>query len=265
MKIFIFVIFAVSCAIAFNEPDCIDSYLKRTLSKSNVEATNCNTFINNFTVNFTNDVMARLKAEDDQICILKAVKNYKIIDFFLKGLAEDLRSNFTAEETYGEIIQTYKANYIEACKFLCLSDAKWESLFNYEFSHDKQNAKTENSNVKLCKQKYFIEKKFINPADYGIDVALINATDCNSVVKEIEREHQVNNEFQNDIDSVFIKSDKCIRHKIADEKIFLKFDSFKVVAHFELTSNQKNTLRMKYSDNKKAMARLLLECAKNEV
>jgi hypothetical protein len=85
--------------------------------------------------------------------------------------------------------------------FFFFTDLKWQSIFDDEFVHDKQSARTEKIHVKACKQKYFIAKKFINPADYNIGVASINASDCKKITKEIKRDSRVTSEVNEEIES----------------------------------------------------------------
>jgi hypothetical protein len=94
MKILILILFALAtCSFGQNSvPKCIKSYLKKIKISSRRMS------------------WLDLKADGLQDYILTAVDDYKIIDFFLKGLAEDLRSNFTTDEAYNEIFETFKAN-----------------------------------------------------------------------------------------------------------------------------------------------------------
>ena len=261
----ILIILVLFCIVStISDQDCIESYLKKIWYSSKDEVV-CKTFIQNFTADFKQDVMARLKAEDHQNCIVKAIDEYKIVDFFLKGFAEDLKSNFTEDEVYQEILEVYKKNYIEAAKFICLTDVQWKSIFDTEVSYFKHIAKEEKHSEKRCKQIYFIKNNFINPADFNIDVATFNATNCSHVFKEIERKFRVSEENLENIESVFIQSSQCYARKFKDEKIFLKMEAVKVFGSLELTEDQNKKLRVKYIENKISMATIVLKCARDQV
>jgi hypothetical protein len=246
-------------------PDCIDNHFKKVTFKSNDEKLNCHEIVQNFTVEFKNNVMARLTAEDDQSCILKTLDEFKIIDFFLKGFGEDSRTNFTQDEYYKDMDDVNRRNYIEASEFLCWNAEKWTTIFEKGPLNSGKSESFRNPSKHLCKQKYFIDKKFINPVDFGINVASLNATNCGPVIKEIERETKVSEEHEEDFDSVFIKSMKCYQKKLRDAKVFLILDSVETFSGLELTEGQTNKLRAKFVDNQRNMARFVLECARDQV
>ena len=263
MKTLVYFFTFLICVFANNVPDCIENFLRNSNSRGG--GRKCNKLIQNFTASLKSEFSQNLIGINNKKCVQSAINDYKVDKFFLKNYAEELRSNFTVDEHYGEVLDIYKKNYIEAIRVLCLSQEEFRTNFNIGYEFYKAVAKTEEDHVKLCKQKFFIDNNFIKPEDYNIDRTSINATNCKKVFKEVQHDAYNINVSGEESGNVFSKASKCQLKKFDEKKILLEYDSFKVVAHFELTEKQTNILRSKYVDNKKATNRFVLECARDQV
>lgn len=267
MKIFILVCIAfgvVACRI--NPKKCFENYI---LGQHNTgDADKCDKILRDYAADFRNDIISRLKAEDDQTCILRIFDAHNITALYLKGLAQHLRLNKLNQSAYEDDVDESKHALLNAAKVLCTADNKYSEDFNEYFrsSHIRTRNKTsESSHTELCAKKYFIESKIIDVNEYNIDVPSINASSCAEAVAELNEAFQVNEEDPA-LNTFFglsaVDAQKCTNEKFAEEKIFQKLYSFQIIIKFDLTPEQVDQLRLKYIKWMTSSIRFLLECVK---
>lgn len=240
---------------------CIESFYHKTKLGSPEDIQFCGNLFQNFTAEFTGDVMQRLTHRDDQKCILKKFEEYQINELYLKGLVSHLHNGTATSAAYEDDVDESVDSLLKAVKVLCAGGVRYEKEFENGFKEPRS------SDVSvLCGQKYFIEKNIINPADYNVDTSTFASLNCkdayahfNEMLKPIEDSNQDQNTF---FGLSAVKAQECTARKFAEEKVLEKIFSFSVIVHLNMTPSQKDLLREKYVGWGLAGVRFLLECIK---
>lgn len=224
-------------------------------------ANNCAEIVEANKEAFDHDIMARLKAEDDQNCILENFNNFKIHNLYLKGkMYFDFRKtsikNFTKEasETTSDVLKTIQK--------ICTAAEKFGEEFDKSIEESKKlKEKATNQPIQECLKKYFFEKNILSAEEFKVNVTAINAEDCDEVIEELDSPPT----FDTDPTSLFYalpsnKVQKCINNNIEGDNILLKLTSFGVALYMDLDDELTDKLRERYIDINTTNLRFLLKC-----
>lgn len=265
MKIFLLICVIINFArseSSLRERNCIESRYRNEKLKSRDDVEYCDRLIQNLSTEFTKDIIERLKTEDDQTCILKQFNDYKINELYIRGLVRHLHYNKTNLDEYEDDVDESTSALLSAVKVLCVDETKYGEDFERSFTFSK---KTEFSPEDLCKQKYFFEKRIIDPVEYNIDVSSITATNCENVIKELEGNLKMPDDdvAQNSFFGLpATQANVCSKQKLADSKILQNLYSLLIIQDFDISPQQIATLRKRYTKWNTSSVRFLLECIK---
>lgn len=269
MKILVFVcfVFFAFATSEISEWKCIESVHQKVKLNSG-DAVICDKLIKNFTTEFTNDILYRLKAEDDQACILKTFDHYNISSLYLRGLIKHLYNHSPNNDDYENDVDESQTALLTAVKVLCTADSKYGEAFDAYFNSAQKQAASSSSHSDLCIRKYFFDKKIIDAAQYNINPLLINATNCGEVIVELEQSFDIPDDPNEKMNTFFglpaAKAHECTKRKFAEEKILQNLYSFQIIENFELTQQQIKQLRSKFIEWTTSGVRFLMSCV-NEI
>lgn len=250
---------------------CIVKYLANisainSTSSSTVVADSeekCDKIIKTFDEAYEKDIVARLKAEDDQTCILKLFRDYKIFELFLKGFASH-SLNITRVSDFNAEAKETTSDILKAVQAICTAHERYGKMFNDSLeSLRNSNEAIVDSSTQLCIKKYYFENRILDPVAYKVDVSEINATDCDLVVMELDKSSSNTIEVDESLTFYGLPSaavQRCSNEKFVDQKVLLKLASFEVAVKLGLTKDQTNKLRSDYVTWMTANVRFLLEC-----
>lgn len=267
MRILVFLCFAVCSGLCeFSNRECIKSYLDDARLTSVEDGAKCYRIFNKYKTDFTNDIMARLKAEDDQVCILKTFDAYNITELYLKGLSQHLHNVNANQTAYNQDVSESKDAFLNAAKVLCTADNKYSDDFNEYFTtSQRQKNNSETSHVELCTKKYFIDKKIIDPTEYNIDTSTLHPINCAATFKDLEENFSIEDEDEK-ANTFFglsaVKAQNCATERFAQEKVFQNLFAFQILVNLELSEEKISHLRSTYIKWMTSSVRFLLECVK---
>ena len=268
MKIFVFMFLIISFARSeISERKCIESRYQNKNLGSTVESEFCEKIFQNFTREFTNDIMEQLTNEDNQTCILQAFDHYKIPGLYLRGLIKHLYHNRPDNDVYEDDVDESKEALLKAVKVLCTADKKYGSDFDSHFNNShNQNNSSGDSHSELCIKKYFYDKKIINPAAYNINPLSINVTNCGEILKELEESFQIPADDDEKINTFFglsaVNAQRCTKEKFAEAKVLQNIYALEIVEKLILTKQQIEEQRAKYIKLMTSSVKFLLDCIK---
>lgn len=226
----------------------------------------CEKLFKNYTTEFKNDIIERLKAEDDQTCIMKTFGQYNITALYLRGLIKHLYNHSPNNDAYEDDVDESISSLLTAVKVLCTADSKYGEAFDAHFGSVQKHAAS--SHPDLCRKKYFFDKKIIDAAEYNINPSLINATNCGEVIVELEQFFEIPDDPNEKMNTFFglpaAKAHECTKQKFAQEKVLQKLYSFQIIENFELSPQQIKQLRLKFIDWTTSGVRFLMSCV-NEI
>lgn len=252
------------CDLVAQKKACIESFYYKTKLASREDRQFCGNLFQNFTAEFTSDVMQRLTHREDQRCILEKFEEYKINDLYLRGLVSHLHNGTAQSAAYEDDVDESVDSLLKAVKVLCAGGAKLQENFEDGFK-EAQSSDARSESV-LCKQKYFIEKNIINPADYNVDTSTFASLSCNDEYKHLDEMLKPIEDSNQDQNTFFglsaVKALECTARKFAEEKVLEKIFSFNVIVHLDMTQSQKDSLKEKYVGWGLAGVKFLLECVK---
>lgn len=269
--IFIFSVLLITYAGCYGTSDiyCVVGYLKDlnavkiTLdAQNNPEAKEkCGVIIRNLTEVYENDIMARLKMEDDMDCIMEIFRSHNVSDIYLKGLAFHAKNLTNVSDYKKEALETTN-DILKAVQTICTADERFGKMFNDSLESHRENVEQiVDPSTQLCLKKYYFEKKIIDPVEFNIDVSTINATGCTDIVNELDTAIAL------DIDESLtfyglpsVEVQKCSNKKFVDEKVVLRLTSFEVAVRLSLSESQEIKLRSEYIKWMTANVRFLLDC-----
>lgn len=210
--------------------------------------------------------MARLKAEDDQVCILKTFDAYNITELYLKGLSQHLHNVNANQTAYNQDVSESKDAFLNAAKVLCTADNKYSDDFNEYFTtSQRQKNNSETSHVELCTKKYFFDKKIIDPTEYNIDTSTLHPINCAATFKDLEENFSIEDEDEK-ANTFFglsaVKAQNCATERFAQEKVFQNLFAFQILVNLELSEEKISHLRSTYIKWMTSSVRFLLECVK---
>lgn len=244
---------------------CIIDYLKTANQTSAGLQTNekCDKIIKSFDDAYERDIWARLKAADNQTCIIKLFRDYKIFELFLKGFSSHSLnltkvSDFKAEarETTTDILKAVQASCTAEERFGKMFDESVESLRD-------DTGSIVDSSSQSCIKKYYFEKGILDAAEFNVDASKINATDCDDIAQELD--NSLSNTVAVDESLTFYglpsaSVQRCSNERFVEQKVLLKLASFEVAVKLGLSPLQVRKLRSDYITWMAANVRFLLEC-----
>lgn len=268
ISVLVFLVLSFGLGLATSEISdrkCIESSYRK-VKLSSPDSVICDKLFKNFTTDFTNDMKNRLNAEDNQTCILNTLDQYNITALYLRGLIKHLYNHSPNNDVYEDDVDESQTALLTAVKVLCTADSKYGEAFDEHFSSVQK--KDASSHSDLCRKKYFFDKKIIDAAEYNIDPTLINATNCNEVIADLEETFDIPDDPNDQMNTFFglpaVKAYECTKRKFAEEKVLQNLYSFQIIENFELTKEQINQLRSKFIDWTTSGVRFLMSCV-NEI
>lgn len=267
MKIFIFALLYFGFARSeISERKCIELRYQNKNRDSREDADFCEKIFQNFSAEFTTDIIDRLTNQDNHTCIMKTFDYYNINALYLRGLIKHLYHNRPENDAYEDDVDESKHALLKAVKVLCSADKKFGNDFDRNFNSSKnQHNSSENSHSELCIKKYFIDQKIIDPIAYNIN-PLIIATSCVQEFADLEESFQILDDEDARINTFFglsaVNAQKCTKVKFAEERVLQNIYSLQIVEKLVLTQLQVEELRSKYIRLMTSSVKFLLDCIK---
>lgn len=207
------------------QSDCIKQAEAAELTE---DSTICKKVFENLKSDYTNYVLSSLALEDDSECISSHLQ--KIQKLYLKGLIEHIRSGKSKAE-FKAITDASTRKMITKIQLLCSTTVQ-EEYFNRIYTAVKESAPTPES--LQCSQKYLIDKKVIDPADYNIDPSIETSTDCEQLNKNTDDFTTFGDDEDRKMYSSLFgltssKGFECLLKEFSAEKVHLKFYAFGVI------------------------------------
>lgn len=263
MKILFFLFFAVSAAMCeLSELQCIENYLQRFEIRSTEDAIICDNKIRNYTTEFTKDFTLFLDPAINRTCAVNVVKQYRIADFYLKGLTNHLRGLIDAKAFKESVFETKKD--LSGVQGICMSNDQFKSFFNSVKGELKSRTKSD-LQTSLCMQKYFVDSKIIDPTEFKIDARYKYAANCGEIVKSLE-ENLLDN-FGRELifgmsgDEVW----KCVKQKSADEKWNARMEAFNFIATLDISDEKRDEIQLKHFEFIRLKSRAPFDCIQKKL
>lgn len=261
MKILFIALFAVGCVVCdISEGDCLSNYFSNEIQITSLEDTQaCDRVIGKYVNKLTGDIMTRLKARDDQTCILNNFHDYKIADLYLKGLEYHL-NNHTSQSQFDYAVAESTNLVVMYIRYLCGSDDLLNTYFYGLFYNRNYRPGPGDEHRTLCQEKYFVDHGIIDPVEFNIDPSTLNVKNCEEIIKNLEREFA----YDNGSGYIFGLSDEpsqdCTIQDLTAQKFKQNRASLQVIATFELTAGKIERLRLRYVDWMSKALRTTLRC-----
>lgn len=261
MKILIVTLFAVGCVVCdISDGDCLSNYFSNEIQMASLEDTQtCDRVIGKYVSKLTGDIMSRLKARDDQTCILNNFHDYKIADLYLKGLEYHLKKH-TSQSQFDSAVAESTNLVLMYIRYLCGSDDLQNAYFYGLFFDRNHRPGSGDEHRTLCQKKYFVDHGIVDPVEFNIDTSTLNEKNCEKIIKKLEREFA----YDNGPGYIFGLSDEpsqdCAIHDLTAQKFKEKRASLQVIATFELTAAKIESLRLRYVDWMSKALKTTLRC-----
>lgn len=258
MKIFVFLCFAlgvVACEVS--ELQCIESYLEEITIKLTEDAIICDNKIRNYTSEFNKDFALFLDPSINRTCAVVVFKEYRIADYYLKGLANHLRG-FIDEKAFKQSLFETKKD-LSGVQGICMSDDQLKLLYKNIKVELKSRTKSDFHST-LCMQKYFVDNKIIDPTEFSIDTRSKYAANCNEVIKSLEA-NQLDG-FGRELifglsgDAVW----QCVKEKSANEKWNAKMEAFNFIATLDVSEEKREEVQSKHFEFVRLKSRAPFDC-----
>lgn len=245
--------------------ECFRDYYPESEFEKSTHANNCARLIDGYATEFRDDIIARLKASDDQTCILNTFDSYNVTDLYLKGVGQHLNNRKANQSAYDVDVGESKVALLNAAKVLCTADSKYSEDFDEYFQTSHKQNTSEESHSELCIERYFFDHKIIDAVEYNFDLSTLTATDCDDVIKNLEENFTIEDEDE-ESNTFFglsaVKAQDCVTQKFSSDKVLQHLFSFQIIIKFDLTQEQVSRLRSKYIKWMTSSVRFLLECVK---
>jgi hypothetical protein len=258
MKIFVFLCFAVGVVICeVSELECIESYLQKTTIDSFEDAIICDNKIRNYTTEFNKDFTLFLDPTINRTCAIVVLRDYKIADFYLKGLANHLNGFIDAKAFRENLFETKQD--LSGLQGICMSDNQFKVFFKIVKDELRSRTKTDlHSN--LCMQKYFVDHKIIDPAEFKIDDRSKYAANCDEIVKSLEENPFI--DFGREL--IFglpgTEVSKCVKRKSSDEKWKARMEAFNYISTLDLSEAKREEVQVNHFEFIRLKSRAPFDC-----
>lgn len=252
---------ALDDELSQEQSECIKIAEEDSSSESSeltVDSPMCKKVFENMKSDYTNYVLSGLAREDDNECISIHLQNTQ--ELYLKGLIRHVKGGKTKAE-FKAITDNSTRMILTSIQLLC-STTLQEEYFNKTYAAAKESEP--NPEALKCSQKYLIDKKVIDPADYNIDSSIETPADCSKMNKKIDETFTFGDEEDREsYSSLFgMKSSKgfeCLVKKFNAGKTHLKYYALRVIVQSGWTQDE-NHLKEYQTNWQIASAKILLEC-----
>lgn len=268
-KLFLIVVVIHSVLGSKSDENCYTKFLQT--SEFNENDQTCKNIFKNHTDEFRNDILDRLGPNQNTSCLFGVLNEYKIINMYLRGLAQQSSMKNLTNAKYEEEVEESKDTVMIAAKVLCSVDELYKQSFDEMFEIDENDNDKSESAVRntthneLCVQKYMIDNKIIDNEKFTFSTHVKNVTDCQNAHQDIEDLFRDSLAYSTKLSDTFfglstVKANECTMEKFKSEKTFSKLYSLKVIMKLELNDEQKELLKKNYVEWTVSSLIFMFEC-----
>jgi hypothetical protein len=219
------------------------------------------TSIENLKKIFEKDVRSKMKQDDDVDCIMDNFRNYRILEFFLKGLTYSSVKKIKTVKNFAVESAITTRDLIAEMRKICFKTEVFGKKFEKMFNDNQRDIPKHNETVKKCLVKYYVEKGAFDAKQFGLKYE--DAKNCDGIEKNLQETFDV--EFEKTSNQTFygLPSDsvnKCVNKRFDDEKSLLRITSFDLITKFKLEDAMIQKLKENFIEIEANQIKILFEC-----
>lgn len=213
--------------------------------------------------NFVSDAAAQLKNLDEKDCALKLFEQYKVIDFYLKGLAYHSLGLISVKNFENEAFESTR-DTLAAAVAICSADEKYGKAFDEAVNPRKSgDVSLFDDSSQRCIEKYYLDRGILNASDFNVFVSSINATNCEEIYKNLDDSAKLGISVDDRLTMYglsSLKAQECSNQQFIEQKVLLRLTSFEVAIRLSKSQETLRKLRQDYIYWSTANLRFVFTC-----
>lgn len=249
-----FIVQFVACEV--DEIKCIEDFLASNSENSE----ECLKVSEKLTTELNESIKTRFEEGENQTCVMNVFADNDINRLYLRGFVKHVKNQ---TEKYDEDIEESIDAFVNAAKVICTPQTKFDEDFEELFNVPKPE---ETSTSDRCVQKYFIDEKLVDLADFrNLNFTGLNESDCENVVNELKENISMFEEAEESANTFFglsaTKAHQCSNEKFKNGRVLEKIFLFQIIGSYgDVNEGRKEDLKLKYIDARTSSVKFLLEC-----